>query len=125
MNIRNAVLHISEEYMTRDPAKVAEILSKPIDVVDCAMRALKRAGRLRVVAKPARKSKPHRFGKGEAHPNATLTEHDIRLILALVPELRAKYGNARRAIAEAAGKFELSPGHVIDIVAGRRWGHVR
>ena len=125
MTIRADVLYTAEEYMTRDPAQVAEILGKPVEVIDCAMRALKRDGRLQAVAKPRRKKAAHRYGKGETHPSAVLTEHDIRLIRQLVPELHARRGSKMQAYVEAAGKFDISPSHVVHIVHGWRWGHVQ
>lgn len=53
--------------------------------------------------------------RGEDHPNAKLTEHDVALIKALGGHISHR---------EIARKFECSRSMVSRILAGDNWGHV-
>lgn len=56
---------------------------------------------------------------GESHPRATLSDHDVELVLALVDE--------GLSYSEIAEKFEVSKSCIAHIATGRRrgqWGEV-
>lgn len=66
---------------------------------------------------------PRRRGSG--HPTAKLTDADVRLIREGYAERTRLLREANKlTIAELAGKFEVNPRTVRDIIYGETWKHL-
>ena len=58
----------------------------------------------------------HNYPKGEAHPQAVLTDDIVR-------EIRRRYGNGQRP-SVLADEYGVRPSRIIQIAKRRAWQHV-
>lgn len=75
--------------------------------------------RVPAAEKPARG--PRGAKRGSAHPNAALTERDVR---AIVARLESGEGRSKRALAAIGREYDVTGGAIDAIRRGCSWGHI-